>query len=69
MEEIDKASAQDERRVEARRLANREATSNVNLKSVRRDLLLADRPAMLLALSRLASRSRSQFVLKSWRPV
>ena len=38
----------------------------VDLEAVGRDLLLADRPAMHLELARLASRTRSQFVLKAW---
>ena len=59
----------DERREQRRRDDNQAAMARVDLEAARRDLIVADRPAMLVELARLASRSRSQFVLKSWRPV
>ena len=63
---LDAANTADEKRIETRRRRNREATAAVDLEAVRRDLLLVNRPSMLVDLAELASRSRSSFVLKRW---
>ncbi len=66
MEGIEKAENADERKGLKRRRENREAMKAVDLDDMRRDLIVADRPAMLVDLAELASRSRSSFVLRAW---
>ena len=66
VEGIEKAENADERKGLKRRRENREAMKAVDLDDMRRDLIVADRPAMLVDLAELASRSRSSFVLRAW---